>query len=122
MILKGNCRLISIFLSCLIIISVHAQLRVSYLQQGRYELSNGHYTEAIEKLNAAITFQPYLYEGYFLRGFSKYQLYDFLGAEKDYTKAISICPGMEDLFFYRAITRDRLSDFNGALDDYQKAI
>src|SRR5579872_3553066 len=75
-----------------------SQQRVSYLDMGQYELSNGHFTKAIEDLNVAVKILPDLYESYFYRGLAKYELDDFIGAEKDYTKAISINPYWAELF------------------------
>jgi len=63
-----------------------------------------------------------MYEGYFFRGYAKYELGDYTGAEHDYTKAISLFPFLVDIYRYRAITRDQLSDYTGALEDYDQAI
>jgi tetratricopeptide (TPR) repeat protein len=114
---------IILFLLLLPFISImNAQMRGSYLQLGRYELSRGHFPEAIEKLNIAIQVEPELYAGYYYRAIAKFQLDDYIGANEDYSKAILIYPLLEDLFFERAITRDKLFDIEGALQDYEKAI
>ena len=73
---------LSLLVLCLSINSQAQFLRkTNYLQLGKIELSQGHFTQAIEEFNFAINLNPYLYEAYSLRAFAKNQLDDFVGAE-----------------------------------------
>ena len=111
-----------IFLQFFFVANNYAQRTASYLQMGRYELSQRHFTKAIEYLNAALEQEPESYFAFFYRGLAKESLGDYTGAEQDYSKAILIFPVHADVFMERAVTRDKLFNFNGAFEDYSKAI
>ena len=101
---------------------LYSQQRVNYLDQGRSELVSGHLAKALEKFNIVIQQRTDLYEAYYLRGYTKFKLDDYLGAEADFTRAIDLNPYWAQLFTIRGNTRDKLSDYKGAFSDYQKAI
>ena len=94
-------RIISAVLFACVFSTLYSQQYMDYLQLGKNELQADHYTKAIADLNIYIKVQPQMYEGYFFRGYAKYQLDDLMGAEQDYTVAISLYPFSVDLFCYR---------------------
>ena len=64
-------------------ISLFSQNSANYIRAGQTYLRNGQYIEALQTLNEAILEFPSSSELYFLRGYAKYTLDDFLGAELD---------------------------------------
>jgi tetratricopeptide (TPR) repeat protein len=99
-----------------------AQKIGDYIFFGKAELEKGNYTEAIKYFNDAINLRPASYEGYFLRGYSKYNLDDYRGAESDFTKASEFDPYNPEIYHYRALVRSDLYDFGGAMEDFSMAI
>ncbi len=99
-----------------------AQRFGNYLQFGKIELEKENYTEAIKYFNNSIKHRPASYEGYFLRGYAKYSLDDFIGAEKDFTQASVYDPFNPEIYHYRAITRSEQYNFGGAFEDFETAI
>ena len=85
-------------------------------------IRKGAYMEALENLNRAIQREPAYAELYFLRGYAKYGLDDFLGAELDYTRSVELSPYLPDVYTNRAIVRSQLLNFTGAMEDFNKAI
>lgn len=103
-------------------ISVHSQSIINYKQASITFLRNGKFIEAMEYLNMAISREPYLSELYFLRGYAKHSLDDFIGAERDYSKSIDLSPFQPDVWINRAIVRSQQSNFTGAISDFAKAL
>ena len=68
----------------------YSQMNLNYSQLGLNALRNGNYIEALENLNLAIAKEPYVPETWFLRGYAKYSLDDYIGAERDYSKSIEL--------------------------------
>ena len=101
---------------------ISAQRIGDYLQFAKNELDKENFTEAIKYLNNFIKYRPASYEGYFLRGYAKYSLDDFIGAEKDFTQASVYDPFNPEIYHYRAIARSEQYNFGGAFDDYETAI
>lgn len=101
---------------------LYAQRIGDYIYFGRTELEKGNYTEAIKYFNDAIYQRPASYEGYFLRGYAKYNLDDYLGAQSDFTKASEFDPYNPEIYHYRALVRSDLYDFGGSLEDFSRAI
>jgi len=77
--------------------------------------------QAIELLNRSIIVGANLAEAYYLRGICKYELEDFIGAERDLNKAIEENPKNNEAFLYRGVCRSRLLKFKEAFEDYGKA-
>lgn len=102
--------------------NIKAQHFGNYLQFGKIELEKENYTEAIKYFNNSIKHRPASYEGYFLRGYAKYSLDDFIGAEKDFTQASVYDPFNPEIYHYRAISRSEQYNFGGAFEDYETAI
>jgi tetratricopeptide (TPR) repeat protein len=93
----------------------------NFKQAAVNHLRNGEYLEALENLNTAILRTPGVSDLYFLRGFAKYGLDDFLGAEIDYSRSIEISPVMAEVFINRGIVRSIQQNFTGAFEDFKKA-
>ena len=98
------------------------QARGNYTSQGRYEISKGRYASAIELLNLSIQQSNFNSEAYFLRGIAKYELEDFIGAEKDFGKAIELNPKNHEAFLYRGVCRSQMLNYNDAFVDFNQAI
>ncbi|MCW3084418.1 MAG: hypothetical protein JWP12_1784 [Bacteroidetes bacterium] len=111
-----------LILHCCCLLPGYAQLKSSYLQMGRYELSQEHFTKAIEYFNLAIGQQSQSFDAYFFRAIAKEELDDYIGSEKDYTKSISIYSSWVDAYISRALVRDKMFNYQGAFEDYDKAI
>lgn len=100
-----------------------AQINKPYFYQRGQELNMaGRYREAIEALNILLRTQTDDYEGYFLRGVSKYNLEDLNGAFSDFTAAIGINENYTRAYQYRAITNSRMGQYEAALSDFEKAL
>ncbi len=106
----------------LMALSTFGQYRHSYLQLGKMELWKENYVEAINFFTYYIKDHPNIYEGYFLRGLTKYYLTDLLGSEIDLTKAIGCLPEFPRLYMIRGVVRSEnfklqqgINDFNSAL-------
>ena len=91
------------------------------IRTGQNFLRNGQYIEALKSLNNAILEFPSSPELYFLRGFAKYSLDDFLGAEMDYTKSLTLFPFDTDVLLNRAEVRSQQGNYTGALEDLTSA-
>ena len=111
-----------VLFSVILLGNAFAQQRVNYLDQGRIALSEGHFAAAIEKLNIAIQQRADQYDAYFLRGYAKLRLDDYIGAEADFSRAIDLNPFWAQLFTFRGNARDKLSNYQGAFSDYQRAL
>jgi len=111
-----------IFLSVSVNAQNHKYKFGDYIQFAHVELDKENYTQAIQYLNNAINHRPAYFEGYFLRGYAKYYLNDFIGAEKDFSEAAIYDPYNSEIFHFRAIVRSRQYNFGGAIGDYNTAI
>ena len=58
----------------------------------RNYLASDNYKEAIDILNVLLRTNRDSYEGFYLRGYAKWQLDDLLGAEQDFSQAIARNP------------------------------
>lgn len=72
--------------------------------------------------DAGIANDTELVGSYFKQGKDKYDLQDFTGAIKDYSKLIELNPKYAAAYFYRGCAKVQLQDFTGAVQDYNKAI
>jgi tetratricopeptide (TPR) repeat protein len=91
-------------------------------QKGVTYLRNNQFIEALEQFNLAIAQQPYLPDLYFLRGYAKYNLDDYLGAERDYSRAIELAPFHAEVFINRAVVRSQQLNYAGAFEDFNQAL
>jgi tetratricopeptide (TPR) repeat protein len=93
----------------------------SLIQSGQNYLMKGQFVEALEQLNFAILKEPASSELYFLRGYAKYSLDDFIGSEEDYNKSIGLSPFKAEVFVNRAVVRCERLNYNGAFEDLASA-
>ena len=102
----------------------YAQYNIqAYITNARKEISSGNFADAIAKLNTCISVQPDNCEAYFYRAACKYSLFDYLGAEQDFTMALSnYSPVYYDAYYYRSGVRYRLGNYTGAIEDLNKVI
>lgn len=100
-----------------------AQVKYDYfLRNGNNEIMQGHYVDAIKKLNIAIAAKQNGFEAYFLRGIAKFSLGDYQGAATDFSKTLEIHSLYTRAYFYCGICNDRLYDYAHALINYNKAL
>ena len=91
------------------------------IQSGQNYLRKGQYVDALEQLNFAILKEPASSELYFLRGYAKFNLDDFIGAEEDYNRSIGFSPFQSEVFVNRAIVRCERQNYYGAFEDLASA-
>ena len=99
-----------------------SQPRSNLRQIGVTQLQNGMYLEALNTLNDAIRYEPTASDLYFFRGYAKYGLDDYIGAEADYTTSIELFPYQPDVYINRAIVRSQQEKFDGAFEDFASAL
>src|SRR3989339_1420254 len=87
-----------ILLCCLPFTALFSQNRATLRQIGVTQLQNAMYLEALNTLNDAIRYEPTASDLYFFRGYAKYGLDDYIGAETDYTTSIELFPYQPDVF------------------------
>ena len=68
---------------------------------GRLALSDDDYETALENFNAVIKKDSNNYEPFYLRGVTKLELSDYIGAEKDFSRAIYLKPRNVDTYIVR---------------------
>ena len=98
-----------------------------YLDDGIFDIENGKYNDAIEKIDKSIKLKNDWEISYFYRGVAHQALENFDEAMLDYTKAIQINPKMTDAYYNKArITLSRKDienpDINKAISDLEKAL
>jgi len=114
---------LSFILFFVIPLSLVAQINVNhFIFNGKQAIMSNEYPRAIELFNQVISVRPDLYEPYFLRAISKYNLGDYKGAEQDLSAAINIKPNYPEALLYRGICRERMMNFNDAINDFDRAL
>jgi len=98
------------------------QHRTNLRQLSVTQLQNGMYLEALNTLNDAIRYEPGASDLYFFRGYAKYGLDDFIGAETDYTRSLELFPYQPDVLVNRAIVRSQQEKFDEAFGDFSRAL
>lgn len=88
-----------------------------FFYNGRQNLIDSKYAEAIENFNILIKTDNKLHEAFFFRGIAKYNLGDLIGANQDFTEAININPVYTQAYHYRAITQARMGNTDAAIND-----
>ncbi|MBQ1885808.1 MAG: tetratricopeptide repeat protein, partial [Bacteroidales bacterium] len=73
-----------------------------FFLRGRQLLIDGKYSSAIDNFNTLARIDSTLYDAYFFRGIAKYNLGDFIGAERDFDKSLSLNPLYTPAYHYRA--------------------
>ncbi|NQV02401.1 MAG: tetratricopeptide repeat protein [Bacteroidia bacterium] len=108
-----------VWFPCSVLFSqTHSNLR----QIGVKQLQNAMYLEALNTLNDAIRYEPTASDLYFFRGYAKYGLDDYIGAEADYTTSIELFPYQPDVYINRAIVRSQQEKFVEAFEDFASAV
>jgi tetratricopeptide (TPR) repeat protein len=111
-----------LFIILLLQTAAFGQTGPSFSQTAVNYLRKGDYVAALDYLNTAIQREPGASELYFLRGYAKYGLDDFIGAEQDYSQSIDLSPYLVDVFTNRAIVRTQLQNYTGAMADFDHAL
>lgn len=88
---------------------------------GRQNLIDSKYSDAIENFNILIKTDKTLHEAFFFRGIAKYNLGDLIGANEDFSEAIRLNPVYTQAYHYRAITQARLGNTESAINDLNQA-
>jgi tetratricopeptide (TPR) repeat protein len=99
----------------------HSQPGLNFAQVGINHLRKAEYIQALESFNLAIKKDPAYAELYFFRGYTKFNLDDYLGAELDYSRSIDLSPYQAEVFLNRAIVRGEMENYHGAFEDYARA-
>jgi len=99
-----------------------AQLHSNYRQTGVKQIQQGLYLEALNTFNDALRQEPNASDLYFFRGYAKYGLDDFIGAEMDYTRSLELFPYQPDVYINRAIVRSQQEKLKGAFEDFSSAL
>jgi len=99
-----------------------AQTVAGYTGLGSKAIERGDYIQAIEYLNKAIGISSYNAEAFFLRGYAKHELDDFIGAEKDFGVAAKLNPKNHEAFLYRGVCRSQQLKYKQAFEDFNEAL
>jgi tetratricopeptide (TPR) repeat protein len=98
-----------------------AQTASNFARDAQNALQKGQFVEALRDLNLAIQSDPSIPELYYMRGYAKFSLDDYIGAEQDFTKSIALFPYLPDVYLDRAMARSQQQNYNGALEDLTNA-
>ena len=98
-----------------------------YLDQAIFDIQDGHYQLAIEKLDESLNIKNDWEIPYFYRAVANQALENFDDAILDYTKALQLNEKMTDAYYNRAkilLSRKDIEnpDFNRAITDLEKAL
>lgn len=93
-----------------------------YYYVGQGLIIDGRYHEAVDMLSILLRVDATAYDGFFLRGIAKYNLGDYVGAEKDFTSAINVNSVYSMAYQYRAIARSFTGNYDEAIRDFDTAI
>ena len=91
------------------------------VEEGQMLVYYAKYSEAIDKYNEAIKYNPDNFEAYYYRGNARVSLRLYKEAEEDYTKAIKINPQYADAFANRGQIKFYQGDKDGACEDWLMA-
>ena len=93
-----------------------------FYYSGRQALIDGKYGQAIERFNVLARLDSTVYEAYFFRGIAKYNLGDFVGAQRDFDRTLHFNPIYTPAYHYRAIALSRTGKYDLALKDLEEAV
>lgn len=99
----------------------------TFLDDGIFDIRNGKFEEAIDKINKSLEIKRDWEIPYFYRAVAFQALEDFDNAMLDYTKAIQLNPRMTDAYYNRAyisLSRKDIQnpDVEKAVADLEKAL
>lgn len=100
---------------------VKAQEEPTALMKAVYLTKDGDYNLALEYCNRAIRKNPQNAEGYYIRGFARYNLGEYNKAIKDFDTTLAINKNHADAYLYRGNCKKELNKYWPALKDYKKA-
>ena len=109
-------------LFCLVL-QAWAQVNTDHMMRvGRNAAYYNDYVLAIKYFNQVISAKPYLADPYFYRALAKYNLGDFVGAEKDATMGIELNPFITGNYEVRSISRIQQKKYSEAITDYETVL
>lgn len=99
-----------------------AQTASGYTSLGSKAIQRGEYVLALDYLNKALGISSYNAEAFFLRGYTKYELDDAIGAERDFGEAIRLNPRNHEAYLYRGVARSDQMRYHSAFEDFNQAL
>ena len=98
-----------------------------YLDNGIFDIQDGKFSDAIEKINKSLELKNDWEIPFFYRAVANQALENLDEAILDYTKALQFNPNMTDAYYNRAkilLSRKDIEtpDFNRAISDLEKAL
>lgn len=93
-----------------------------YVEQGRNQLRDGKFREAVQSLNQAIEADDDNAEAFNSRGVAYFELKEYNNATLDYAQAIKLAPSFYRPYYNRGLLKVAQNDLTGALKDYSDAI
>ena len=104
-------------------LQMRAQVNTDHMMRvGVNALYFNDYVLAIKYFNQVISAKPYLAEPYSYRAQAKYNLGDFVGAEKDAAAAIELNPFITVSYEIRGLSRIRQKKYYEAIEDYERVL
>ena len=104
-------------------LQVKAQVNTDHMMRvGINALYYNDYVLAIKYFNQVIGAKPYLAEPYFYRASAKYELGDFVGAEKDAAIGIDLNPFISRNYEIRSLSCIKQKKFLEAISDYETVL
>ena len=91
-----------------------------YLDDGIFDIRNGKFEDAVEKINKSIELKNDWEIPYFYRAVAYHALENYDEAMLDYTKSIQLNPNMTDAYYNRA--KIILSESNSPMSEIKKAV
>ncbi|MBB3703267.1 tetratricopeptide repeat protein [Alloprevotella rava] len=102
---------------------LYAQINITnVLLMGRNALSVDDNLSAIRYFNQVIEARSSNAEAWYLRGFAKFSLEDFHGADTDCSQSILLNPYKVEVYQLRGLCRINLKDYQGAINDYARTL
>lgn len=117
-------RIVSLFTLLLgLVWQAWAQVNTDYMMRvGMNAVHYNDYVLAIRYFNQVISAKPYLADPYFYRAMAKYNLGDFVGAEKDATMGMELNPFITGNYEVRSLSRIQQKKFSEAITDYEAVL
>ena len=91
-----------------------------YLDDGIFDIRNGKFEDAVEKINKSLELKNDWEIPYFYRAVAYHALENYDEAMLDYTKSIQLNPNMTDAYYNRA--KIILSESNSPMSEIKKAV
>lgn len=115
--------LLLFFIIVCVVVSANGQINTTQVVvSGREALENNDYMKAIQYFNLAIQSKPEQAQPYLYRSIVRFVLEDYLGAERDVTRAIELNPFLNEVYEVRGAILQKLGRNEAAISDYEKAL